>query len=206
MFEKLGDGINSVHSGGLFNVLGDKGKEIFSTIHDPLDLFGGRAKKIRDAEAERRALDKQRVLNDLKPLSAYNDRLFKEQQGGYFNSTEGKALSSELNKNQSKQLGQLNNMNLSDEQRLSGVDSINKSTADGMSSLAMNSTQWRNNLNSRRYRGISDYIGQKWNAINRANALTSQNAQNLQAQNAANSQAAVQFGSSLAGAFGGGGQ
>jgi hypothetical protein len=67
-----------------------------------------------------------------------------------------------------------------------------------LSSLAQNSTAYRRNLLQMEQRGISDYVGQKWNAINQQNAITAGNTQALFAQNGQNAQNTMNLTGTLA--------
>lgn len=163
-------------------------------------------KSVMDSENSRRDSDRVQINEDMAPMSDFNKRLLEMQKTGYMNSVEGKGLYNAMNNNQRSQLQNLSNFaSLGDftaESKLAGMDKINKTTANGIAGLARNSTNYQRGLLGMEQRGISNYIGQKWNAINKANALSSQNAQNLMNQNNQNLNSLLNFGGQMVGAMG----
>lgn len=155
-----------------------------------------------DAETARRNQTREEVTQDLKGMSDFNNELANMQKKGYMDSVEGKGIANTLMMNQRDQQKRLSDYsslgNFTDEAKLAGLNNINKNTAAGLSSLAQNATAYRRNLLNMRQKGISDYVGQKWNAINQQNAITAGNTQALYAQNAQNFQGALGLTGTLA--------
>ena len=185
-------------------------------IGGAVSLAGGALNRNAQNKANKRAIaaeDRRReqtrldVASDMKPEADFNSRLNELQKEGYMNSTEGKGLSNALMQNQNMQLNKLGDMaslgNFTDEAKLAGIGAINNSTSQGLSSLAQQSTAYRRSLLGMEQQGISNYVGQKYNAIAGQNAITAGNTQALYAQNAQNFQsgmaAASQIGDTLSG-------
>lgn len=159
-------------------------------------------KKNIEAEAERRESDLIEIENDLRPLSSFSQNLFDAQKNPYLRTTEGAGYLNKINRNQRNSVNRLSDMsslgNATGAAKIAGLSKIWDNTTRAKGSLSGNADNYRGNVENVRYRGLSDYIGQKWNAANRANAISANNMQNLYSQNAANTKAAFDLSSTLA--------
>lgn len=171
-------------------------------------------KKEEDAE-EAKKTDKKareelktRVNRDIKPVSSFVDVLNGNRKKGlwgtskeereavnnrsYVNSSEGKGLKSIINLNTENRMNKIGEAsgqkNYTDATKLSFLNNVFNQGSKATSGLNANAQQYRSRNNSRRYKSMKDLYSQRENALNKQNAIVSENMGRIYSQQNANDQ------------------